>query len=86
MLGLVGAHRCALTANNLSQLQNIYCIDSFTGLTQVSYLHYKIPINLDLTNLLEATNGKAIIKILKYLHLLLSSVTVNAEAYNQTLT
>ncbi|QFS43468.1 hypothetical protein GXM_00941 [Nostoc sphaeroides CCNUC1] len=55
-------------------------------LAQVSYLHYKSPVNLDLTNLLEATNGKGIRKILKNLHLLLSSVTVKAEAYNQTLT
>ena len=45
-----------------------------------------MPVNLDLTNLIEAINGKDIRKILKYLHLLLSSVTVNAEAYNQTLT
>lgn len=55
-------------------------------LVQVSYLHYKMPINLDLTNLLEARNDREIIKILKYLHLLLSSVTVKADAYNQTLT
>lgn len=55
-------------------------------LTQVSYLHYRMPVNLDLTNLLEATKYKEIIKILKYLHLLLSSVTVKADRYNQTLT
>lgn len=55
-------------------------------LVQVSYLHYKMPVNLDFSNLLETTNGKEIIKILKYLHLLLSSVTVKADTYNQTLT
>ena len=55
-------------------------------LPQVSYLHYKIPIYLDLVNYLEAINDDKIIKILKYLHLLLSSVTVKADAYNQTLT
>ena len=55
-------------------------------LTQVSYLQDKIPLNLDLTNLLEATKYKGIIKILKYLHLLLSSVTVKSDAYNETLT
>lgn len=55
-------------------------------LPQVSYLHYKMPIFLDLVNLLEAAKARGIIKILKYLHLLLSSVTVKADAYNQTLT
>lgn len=55
-------------------------------LTQVSYLQDKIPVNLDLTNLLEVTKYKEIIKIFKYLHLLLSSVTVKADGYNQTLT
>jgi hypothetical protein len=53
---------------------------------QASYLHYKMPVNFDLGNLLEAKNGKETIKILKYLHLLLSSVTVKIDAYNQTLT
>lgn len=52
----------------------------------VSHLHHKMSIYLDLTNLLEATNDNGIRKILKYLHLLLSSVTVKADAYNQTLT
>lgn len=55
-------------------------------LAQVSYFCYEMPVNLDLTNLLEAKNAKKIRKILKNLHLLLSSVTVKAEAYNQTLT
>ena len=55
-------------------------------LVQISYLYYRTPISLNLTDLLEVKNGKKIIKILKYLHLLLSSVTVNAGAYNQTLT
>jgi hypothetical protein len=45
-----------------------------------------MPVNLDLTNFLEATNSKEIVKILKYLHFLLSSVTVKADEYNQTLT
>jgi predicted MPP superfamily phosphohydrolase len=53
---------------------------------QVSYLHCKLLINLDLSIFVEARNDNEIIKILKYLHLLLSSVTVNADAYNQTLT
>ncbi|BBD66404.1 hypothetical protein NIES4072_63270 [Nostoc commune NIES-4072] len=55
-------------------------------LAQVSYFRYKMPVNLDLTYLLEVKNVKNIRNILKYLHLLLSSVTVKAEAYNQTLT
>lgn len=55
-------------------------------LAQVSYFRYKMPVNLDLTNLLEAKNAKETRKILKNLHLVLSSVTVKAEAYNQTLT
>jgi hypothetical protein len=57
-----------------------------TMLPQVSYLHYKMPIYLDLLNYPEATNDDEIRKILKYLHLLLSSVTVKTESYNQTLT
>lgn len=55
-------------------------------LVLVSYLHYKMPVNLELTNLLEATNCKELVKIIKYLHLLLTSVTVKADAYHQTLT
>lgn len=55
-------------------------------LVQVSYLHYKMPMSLDLNNLIEATQDKGIIKIIKYLHLLLSSVRVKADTYNQTLT
>lgn len=43
-------------------------------------------IHLDLSNLLDALNDREIVKILKYLHLLLSSVTVKADTYNQTLT
>ncbi len=52
----------------------------------VRYLYYKMPVHLDLSNVLEATNCKEVIKILKYLHFLLTSVTVKADAYHQTLT
>ncbi|MDZ7966248.1 MAG: hypothetical protein RM368_14935 [Nostoc sp. DedSLP03] len=52
----------------------------------VGYPDYEIPVHLDLSNVLEATNYKEIIKILKNLHLLLTSVTVKADAYHQTLT
>lgn len=45
-----------------------------------------MPVHLDLSNVLEATNYKEVIKILKYLHFLLTSVTVKADAYHQTLT
>lgn len=55
-------------------------------LVRVSYLHYKMPVNLDLTNLLKATNCKELIKIIKYLHLLLTSARVKGDAYHQTLT
>lgn len=52
----------------------------------VGYPYYEIPVHLDLSNVLEATNYKEIIKILKNLHFLLTSVTVKADAYHQTLT
>lgn len=52
----------------------------------VRYLYNEMPVYLDLTNVLEVTNCKEVIKILKYLHLLLTSVTVEADAYHQTLT
>lgn len=55
-------------------------------LVLVSYLHYKMSVNLHLTNLLEAINCKEIIKIIKYLHLLFTSATVKVDAYHQTLT
>ena len=50
------------------------------------YLYDEMPVHLDLINVLEATNCEGVIKILKYLHLLLTSVTVKADAYHQTLT
>ncbi len=50
------------------------------------YLYNEMPVYLDLINVLEATNCKELIKILKYLHFLLTSVTVKADAYHQTLT
>ncbi len=52
----------------------------------VRYLYGKMPVHLDLSNILEATNCKEVIKIVKYLHFLLTSVTVKADAYHQTLT
>lgn len=52
----------------------------------VSYLHDEIPVHRDLSNILETTNCKEVIKILKYLHFLLTSVRVKADAYHQTLT
>ncbi|WP_194198822.1 hypothetical protein [Nostoc sphaeroides] len=87
IFGLLGAHCCVpLMATIFHNCQTLSILLKESILAQVSYLHYKSPVNLDLTNLLEATNGKGIRKILKNLHLLLSSVTVKAEAYNQTLT
>ncbi|WP_375495951.1 hypothetical protein [uncultured Nostoc sp.] len=55
-------------------------------LVLASYLHYATPVHRDLGNILEATNCKEVIKILKYLHFLLTSVRVKADAYHQTLT
>ncbi|WP_334838850.1 hypothetical protein [Nostoc sp.] len=55
-------------------------------LVVVGYPYYEMPVHLDLSNILEATNCKEVIKILKNLHFLLTSVTVKADAYHQTLT
>jgi hypothetical protein len=55
-------------------------------LVVVGYPYYEIPVHLDLSNVLEATNYKEIIKIIKNLHFLLTSVTVKADTYHQTLT
>ncbi len=55
-------------------------------LVVVGYAYYEMPVHLDLSNILEATNCKEVIKILKNLHFLLTSVTVKADAYHQTLT
>lgn len=55
-------------------------------LVVVRYLNDEMLVHLDLSNVLEATNCKEVIKILKYLHFLLTSVTVKADAYHQTLT
>lgn len=52
----------------------------------VRYLYDEMPVHLDLSNVLDATKCKEVIKILKYLHFLLTSVTVKADAYHQTLT
>lgn len=52
----------------------------------VRYLDDEMPVHLHLSNVLDATNCKEVIKILKYLHFLLTSVTVKADAYHQTLT
>lgn len=52
----------------------------------VRYLYDKMLVFLNLSNVLDATNCKEVIKILKYLHFLLTSVTVKADAYHQTLT
>lgn len=55
-------------------------------LVVVGYPDYEMPVHLDLSNVLEATHCKEVIKILKNLHFLLTSVTVKTDAYHQTLT
>lgn len=55
-------------------------------LVVVGYICYQMPVHLHLTNILEAKNCKEVIKTLKYLHFFLTSVTVKADAYHQTLT
>ncbi|MEH1765897.1 MAG: hypothetical protein V7L27_06315 [Nostoc sp.] len=77
---------CAFTSNNLSQLPSFSIKLKLSILVLVSYLHDATPVHRDLSNILEATNCKEVIKILKYLHFLLTSVTVKADAYHQTLT
>jgi hypothetical protein len=55
-------------------------------LVVVGYPYYEMPVQLDFSNVLEAANCKEVIKILKNLHFLLTSVTVKSDAYHQTLT